>query len=81
MSVKETSGKQRGKPFAKGHSGNPKGRPAGALNRTTRAAQSLLDGEAEAITRTAIDKAKQGDGLALRLCLERLLPACKERLI
>ena len=42
-------------------------------------AEALLDGEAEALTRKAIEKALAGDGVALRLCLERVLPARKER--
>ena len=56
--------------FAKGNSGRPKG----ARNKTTQAIATLLDGEAEAITRQAIEMALDGDGLALRLCLERISP-------
>ena len=67
----------RGRPFQKG---NP-GRPRGARHRATQAAEALLDGEAEALTRKAIERAKEGDTVALRLCLERILPARKERLI
>ena len=65
--------------FKKGQSGNPKGRPKGLLNKTTLAAQVLLDGEAEALTRKAIEKAKEGDIAALKLCLERIVPPRKER--
>jgi hypothetical protein len=43
------------------------------------AAEALLDGEAEALTRKAIDKALEGDSVALRLCLERIIPPCKDR--
>ena len=57
--------------------GNP-GRPCGARHRATLAAEALLDGEAEALTRKAIDQALAGDTVALRLCLERILPARKE---
>ena len=39
-----------------------------------------LDGEAEAIMRKAIEMAKAGDMVALRLCLERIVPPRKERL-
>jgi hypothetical protein len=67
--------------FQKGQSGNPKGRPKGSLNSATLAAQALLDGEAEALTRKAIEKAKEGDMAALRLCLERLCPSRRERLV
>lgn len=56
--------------------GNP-GKPKGARHKTTRAAEKLLHGEAEALTRTAIDMALAGDSSALRLCLERILPAYK----
>ncbi len=65
--------------FKPGQSGNPDGRPKGARNRATVAAERLLDGEADALTRKAIDLAKQGDTTALRLCLERILPARKDR--
>jgi hypothetical protein len=48
--------KQRGKgrPFMKGVSGNPAGKPPGARNRTTLAVQELLDGEAEKLTRKCV---------------------------
>ena len=54
------------------------GRPKGARNKTTLAVEALLDGEADAITRKAIEMALEGDGAAIRLCLERLLPARKD---
>tara|TARA_R110001599_G_scaffold73783_9_gene203996 strand:+ start:6446 stop:6880 length:435 start_codon:yes stop_codon:yes gene_type:complete len=54
------------------------GRPKGARNKTTLAVEALLHGEAETITRKAIDMALEGDGAAIRLCLERLLPARKD---
>jgi hypothetical protein len=41
----------------------------------------LLQGEAEALTRRAIDAALAGDGVALRLCLERIAPAPRERAV
>lgn len=74
-----TAKKQRGKPFPAGQSGNPTGRPKGVLNKATRAAQALLDGEVEALTRKAVEMALDGNIQALKLCLERLLPPCKER--
>ncbi|HRT81541.1 MAG TPA: DUF5681 domain-containing protein [Oscillospiraceae bacterium] len=64
--------------FQKGQSGNPYGRPKGALNKTTRACQELLNGEAETITRKAIEMAVGGDMTALKLCLERIVPVRKE---
>ena len=71
--------KQRGQPFRKGESGNPSGRPHGSRNRATLLAQALLDGEAEDVTRKAIELAKAGDPVALRLVLERLVPPRRER--
>jgi hypothetical protein len=64
-----------GRRFEKGRSGNPAGRPRGVRNRATRsrAAEALLEGEAEALTRKAIELALGGDAAVLRLCLERLV--------
>ena len=79
MPAETTVPKQRGRPFQKGHSGNPQGRPPGARNAATIMAEQLLDGEAETITRKVIELAKQGDSTALRLCLERIVPPRRER--
>ena len=65
--------------FKPGKSGNPGGKPRGALNQTTRAAQELLDGKAQALTRKAVELAQEGNVVALRLCLERLIPPRKDR--
>ena len=69
----------RGQPFAKGRSGNPAGRRRGSRNRATLAAAVLLEGESEALTRKAVELALAGDPVALRLCIERILPVCRER--
>jgi hypothetical protein len=53
--------------------GNP-GKPKGTRHKATQAALALLDGEAEALTRKAVELALAGDGAALRLCLERIAP-------
>lgn len=53
--------------------GNP-GKPKGTRHKATQAALALLDGEAEALTRKAVELALDGDGVALRLCLERIAP-------
>jgi hypothetical protein len=39
----------------------------------------MLDGEAEALTRKAIELALEGNVLALKICLDRILPARRER--
>src|SRR5215217_7256638 len=51
--------------FQKGQSGNPNGKPKGTRHRATMAAETLMEGEAEAITRMAIELAKGGDGPAI----------------
>jgi hypothetical protein len=59
--------------YVTGCSGNPAGRPRGALNRATRIAAELLDGEAEALWRAEIDLALAGDRVLLRHCNDRVL--------
>jgi hypothetical protein len=75
----ENSGAKQAGRFEKGRSGNPAGKPPGARHRATLAAEALLDGEAQALTRKAIERALAGDSTALRLCLERIVPVRKER--
>ena len=64
--------------FKPGQSGNPKGRPKGARHRATLAALELLNGEAKALSRKAVELALEGDTTALRLCLERIVPPRKD---
>lgn len=79
MAADNTDSKQRGRPFTSGRSGNPAGRPKGARNATTIALETLLDGQAQALTQKAIDLALTGDIAALRICLDRILPPRKDR--
>ena len=78
IASEKTGQKQEGRRlFVSGRSGNPAGRPRGARNKATMAAEILLDGEAEAITRKAVEKAKQGDAGALA-ALPRAHPAAAQ---
>jgi hypothetical protein len=77
MRPRKYATKTRGKPF---QAGNP-GKPKGARHRTTLAIETLLEGEAEALTRKVIEKAKEGDMTAIRLCLDRIAPPRKDRTI
>ena len=70
-----------GNRFVPGRSGNPKGRPTGSRNNASLAIEKLLAGEAEALARKAIEKALDGDSISLRLCLDRLAPRRRDRLI
>lgn len=65
--------------FQKGKSGNSAGKPPGSRNRITKTLDELMDGEADAITRKAIEMAKAGDTVALRMCMDRIAPVRKDR--
>jgi hypothetical protein len=45
------------------------------------AVEEILDGEADALARKAIELALAGDTVALRLCLERIAPDRRDRTI
>jgi hypothetical protein len=68
--MSRNSGRNADGTFAPGNAGKAKG----TRHRATQAVLSLLEGEAEALTRKAVALALAGDGLALRLCLERIAP-------
>jgi hypothetical protein len=79
--TESTSALQKTRGFQPGKSGNPNGRPRGSRNKTTLAVEALLEGEAEGLTRKAIELAQAGDMAALRLCLDRIAPARKDRVV
>ena len=56
-----------------------RGRPKGSRNKATIAIEGLLEGQAEALTQTAISKALGGDSNALRLCMDRIAPPMKDK--
>ena len=70
--VRNTAGK-----FSAGNSG----RPRGSRNKATLAIEGLLQGQAEALTQTALTKALEGDSVALRLCMDRIAPPPKDTAI
>jgi hypothetical protein len=78
-SPENTARKQKPQAFKPGQSGNPQGRPQGSRNKTTLALEALLDGEAEAITRKAVEMALMGDATAMRLVMDRIMPPRRER--
>jgi hypothetical protein len=62
-----------------GQSGNPAGRAPGVRNKATETAELLLAGAAEALTRKVVALALAGDAAAIRLCLDRIIPARRGR--
>jgi len=64
--------------FQPGQSGNPAGRPVGSKNKITEL-QKLLVPYAEALVAKAVEMALAGDAAALRLCVDRIIPAAKSR--
>jgi hypothetical protein len=75
-------GRHRGQ-FPGGQSGNPAGRPKGSRNKVTAICTELLGDAAEDVIAKLIEQAKAGDGIALRLCVERLVPvhAARDRAV
>ena len=65
--------------FQKGESGNPAGRPRGVLNHATLLAQELLAARVESIAGKLIELAEGGDMRAIRVCMDRLVPAIKDQ--
>jgi hypothetical protein len=63
-----------GRPFQKGQSGNPQGRPAGSRNAATRLAEAMLGDEAPTLTRTLLDFAYGGDRSLLRAAFQTAVP-------
>ena len=74
MSDNRKYGRNSDGTFGEGNAGKPRG----ARNKTTQAVAALLEGEADKLTRKAIEMALEGDMVALRLCLERIHPPRKD---
>lgn len=62
--------------FAKGRSGNPAGRPKGALGKATKW-RMALEPHGDELFKVAVEHALAGDMAALKLCLERISPPVK----
>jgi hypothetical protein len=65
--------------FQPGCSGNPRGKPPGALNQATRLKALLEDGEERANARVVIDRALGGNLVAARILMDRLDPKPRTR--
>lgn len=65
--------------FAPGVSGNPAGRPRGARDKRTEFLDALLGDDGEAIVAKLVQQARAGKPWALRVAVEKLLPARRDR--
>jgi hypothetical protein len=70
---------QRGRPFQKGQSGNPGGKPPGTRARATVIGEKIMQDNADDIVKSVVEAAKNGDSCAMRLCVERLIPVRRGR--
>lgn len=59
--------------FQQGVSGNPKGKKIGTLNKRTQLTK-LIESHGEELINKTVELALSGDTVALRLCIERLVP-------
>ena len=74
----ENSGKIQAKgKYKKGCSGNPNGKPKGARNKSTLAAEALLEGSLDKICKKVEEEALNGNMQAAKMILERFLPPQK----
>jgi hypothetical protein len=76
--TENSAGNQRGRPFEKGRSGNPAGKPKGARHKTTLLAERMMQDDAGEVVKAVVDAAKGGDMTAARLVLDRIAPARRD---
>lgn len=76
-SINNEPKKQRGRPFVKG---DPRaGRPKGTRNAAALMAEAMFDGAAEKLIQACVDRALNGDTVALRICIDRIAAPRKDR--
>jgi hypothetical protein len=66
-------------PFHPGQSGNRAGRPPGSRNKVNRAMEPAFNANGEAIIGSVIEHAMAANPVAMRLCMERLVPLGRHR--
>jgi hypothetical protein len=77
--AENAAGKQRGRPFVRGKSGNPAGKVRGTRNKVTVACEGLMGQYAQQVTARVVKRAAEGDMVAARLILDRVVPIRRGR--
>lgn len=67
--------------FKKGKSGNPHGKPRGSRHKASLLAEKLFENDLEIVCSQVVQQAKEGNLMAAKIILDRILPARKDRLI
>src|SRR5215217_9497488 len=75
MNEGNNASKTRGRPFAKGNSGRPKG----ARHKSTILAEQLLASDVDGLVRSVVKAAKRGNMVAAKIVLDRLAPPRRSR--
>ena len=73
--------KPRGRPFAPGNKAGARGRPPNSRNRSTLMFEKLMEADAAVILKAIITLAKNGDLMAAKWVLDKLIPAAKDRAV
>ena len=71
--------RQRGRPFRKGQSGNPRGMASGSRHRTTLILDRIGADAGASVLRAVVQAAERGDMAAARIVLDRAWPARRGR--
>jgi len=74
-----SASKPRGRPFKKGESGNPLGKPKGCRNRSSLLLEEMIEGKETEILSKIIDEACKGNPSAWRALTPFMLPLHRER--
>jgi hypothetical protein len=70
----------RGRPFQPGNKCGL-GRPPGSRNKAASAVQQTLEEHGQTLTKKCVQQALLGNTTAMRLCMERLMPARRQRVL
>jgi hypothetical protein len=76
-SINNEQKKRPGRPFVKG---DPRaGRPQGSRNKSALMAEAMFDGAAEKLIQKVIERALDGDSVAMRIAMDRVVAPRKDR--